>query len=203
MERNEKKFFDYHLILCGGNEMKIAKWFLPVLCALLMAGLFFAFPSCVGDDDDDDKAPEKEEEEQLPECEYEYPNAPAGEGTVQLNGLEWTTYDSGSDIDHNCALHYVADLEYDGKDDWRLPTINELAVLYDPEEPQGVDCKPQQAYIVSPFQISCFLMWTSLESSLADYYQAYSFIGPNTEGSAQDVEFDHTANIRVLAVRDL
>lgn len=182
--------------------MKIVNWLFLVLSIILIAGLFFVFPSCGDDDDDDDKAP-VEEEEELPECEYEYPDSPAGDGTVEMNGLEWTIYDSGDDIDHNCALHYVSDLVIDGKDDWRLPTIVELSVLYDPEEPQNVECKVQQAYIVKPFQLTCFLMWTSEESNMPDYYQAYSFIGPNTTGSAQDLEYDHTANMRVLAVRDM
>lgn len=189
--------------------MKVFAWLLPILSLALLLGLFCLFTACGGDESEDEEAePEDEEEEdQLPPCEYPYPSSPIGDGTVEINGLEWTAYDNGEDIDHNCAEHYVADLDYDGKDDWRLPTIAELAALYDSSDPQPVNCEEYQANINDAFVITCYLMWSNEEGEYpgTQGYKAYSFIGAEgqLEGSEQILEFDHRPNMRVLAVRDL
>ncbi len=45
-------------------------------------------------------------------------------------GLEWTQRDNGKDINWNNAMHYCSNLSTVGGG-WRLPSINELTLIYD------------------------------------------------------------------------
>ena len=58
------------------------------------------------------------------------------DGTVTDNrtGLMWATTDNGSPINWPSALYYCQKYNAGGHTDWRMPTIAELASLYDPEE---------------------------------------------------------------------
>ena len=49
-------------------------------------------------------------------------------------GLMWTKKDNGRDIDWPSAQRYCEGLELQGYSDWGLPTIEELAPLYDPKK---------------------------------------------------------------------
>lgn len=47
-------------------------------------------------------------------------------------GLMWSKSDNGADVDWDQAVLYSRNLRLGGYSDWRLPTIEELAALYDP-----------------------------------------------------------------------
>jgi hypothetical protein len=52
-------------------------------------------------------------------------------------GLMWTQQDNGSDVNWNQAIDYCRNLSLKGYSNWRLPTIYELAAIYD--KTQNVD----------------------------------------------------------------
>jgi hypothetical protein len=47
-------------------------------------------------------------------------------------GLMWTKNDNGSNVNWNQATDYCTKLQLAGYNDWRLPTIEELQGIYDP-----------------------------------------------------------------------
>ena len=181
--------------------MKAQKWMLLALIALLATAVFFCFGAC-GDDDDDDDDDDEQEEEELPECEYTFPSEPACTDTTEVNGLTWTVCDTGEDIDHFCATHYVSELSVAGSEDWRLPTIAELSALYDENNSQNVGCQNLPVQIMEPFVLSCGTIWSS-ETAPApgggDGAKYFTFFGI---GSEITINRDHRPNMRVLAVAD-
>ena len=58
-----------------------------------------------------------------------------GDGTVTdtKTGLMWAAKDNGIPISWPDSLKYCEDHKGGGHTDWRLPTLEELASLYDPE----------------------------------------------------------------------
>ncbi len=59
-----------------------------------------------------------------------------GDGTVSDNrtGLMWAAADNGIPINWMDAHSYCTSCRHGGYSDWRMPTVAELASLYDPEE---------------------------------------------------------------------
>ena len=59
-----------------------------------------------------------------------------GDGTVTdtKTGLMWAAKDNGNLINWPNALSYCQNYTVGGHTDWRMPTLSELASLYDPEE---------------------------------------------------------------------
>lgn len=183
--------------------MKMRSWLMLLILSVLVCGLFLFFEACGDDDEVIDEEEPAEEEEELPQCDKDYASAPVCNDIVEFGGLQWTQCDNGADIDHNCAVNYVADLTVGGNEDWRLPTIAELVELYNNENPQTVNCEVYMANIVTPFQITCLQMWSSQNGTIPDSSKSYSFLGSaqQTEGQAYDIEKDKSGNLRVLAVR--
>lgn len=56
-----------------------------------------------------------------------------GDGTVtdHATGLTWMQADSGTGMDWPSALEYAEELEFAGRDDWRLPNAKELQSIVD------------------------------------------------------------------------
>src|SRR5208337_2663443 len=52
--------------------------------------------------------------------------------TDPATGLMWTKKDTGSDVNWSQAMSYCSKLQLAGYSDWRLPTIDELQGIYDP-----------------------------------------------------------------------
>ena len=51
---------------------------------------------------------------------------------VDTSDLMWAGKDSGKEVNWGNAIKYCRDLRLAGYSDWRLPTINELRDIYDP-----------------------------------------------------------------------
>ena len=66
----------------------------------------------------------------------------------------WARTDNGTDIDWPSADAYCEKLPLAGYSDWRLPTIDELETLYDP----NVDARYK---IRSPFKLTACCPWSS------------------------------------------
>lgn len=72
-------------------------------------------------------------------------------------GLEWTRADNGYDIDWTDAKQFCAHLP--GK--WRLPTIAELAAVYERSKAAGASCGASRCDISGPFRLSAEWFWSA------------------------------------------
>lgn len=81
--------------------------------------------------------------------------------TVEIDGLEWVTTTSGQDLRWPDAIEYCEQLELAGFGDWRLPSMDELQSLHDPDAPEGIR---------SPFRLDTCCAWSgeSLEDREAE-----------------------------------
>ncbi len=80
---------------------------------------------------------------------------PASE-TARLGALEWMRSTNGVDLRWPDAEDYCRQLELGGHRDWRLPTMDELESLRDPNRPTGIR---------APLEITTCCLWsgTTLE----------------------------------------
>lgn len=72
-------------------------------------------------------------------------------------GLEWTRADNGYDIDWTHAKEFCTHLP--GK--WRLPTIDQLAAVYDRSMAAGASCGPSRCGISGLFRLSAEWFWSA------------------------------------------
>jgi hypothetical protein len=79
-----------------------------------------------------DKAAREQQEREQQERERIAREAPAGVWADIATGLMWTKKDNGSDVNWQQAMDYCRNLQLAGYSDWRLPTIDELQGIYDP-----------------------------------------------------------------------
>lgn len=77
--------------------------------------------------------------------------------TVVLGGVEWAMETNGAYIPWPDGVSYCEELELDGHDDWRLPSLAELEGLYDADAP---------AKIREPFGTDACCLWSN--ESLVD-----------------------------------
>jgi hypothetical protein len=92
-------------------------------------------------------------------------------GTVKdtSTGLMWASKDNGSDIDWQGAKKYCENYRGGGYTDWRMPTVAELAGLYDKNKtgykmecPMGSDPdRPLYIYTTRLIHLSCCCPWAS------------------------------------------
>jgi hypothetical protein len=91
----------------------------------------------------------------------------AADGTVRdaTTSRVWAQKDNGADIDFAGAKSYCDGLTLGGHDDWRLPTIEELAALYDEHVASPPTYlyrgKPYPLRMDSAFQLSAPGVWSS------------------------------------------
>jgi hypothetical protein len=64
-------------------------------------------------------------------------NTPTGAWKDPATWILWSMQDNGSDVDWKQAMDYCANLRLDGVSGWALPSIDELAGLYDPKQEGG------------------------------------------------------------------
>lgn len=79
--------------------------------------------------------------------------------TIALGELEWALDANGENIKWPEAVAYCADLELGGHSDWRLPTLEELENLHDPDAESGESIR-------GPFSIGDCCLWSG--ESLVD-----------------------------------
>ncbi len=96
------------------------------------------------------------------------------DGTVldTKTNLMWAAKDNGSDINWTKAKFYCEKYRGGGHTDWRMPTQNELAELYDKNKSRPVACE-RTAFIhltTELIDITCFRLWTSDTSGSAAAY---------------------------------
>ncbi len=91
-----------------------------------------------------------------PDAILEFLNAGLEEIIVvdKATGLMWTRRDNGEDIDWNDANEYAKRLRLGGHSDWRLPTIDELEKLYDPNGGNKYNIR-------KPFRLTGWWVWSS------------------------------------------
>ncbi|MBZ0272639.1 DUF1566 domain-containing protein [bacterium] len=87
------------------------KFRLSMVLAVLFLGFGFQVSCSCGDDDDDDD------------------DATGGTWTDSSSGLTWQDPPLGKSLNWEEAIEYCENLDLDGHDDWRLPTISELRSL--------------------------------------------------------------------------
>jgi hypothetical protein len=86
--------------------------------------------------------------------------------TAVIEGRLWATATNGADVPWAEADAYCRRSRLAGRDDWRLPTLDELGTLHDPA-PDGSGIKP-------PVRLDACCLWSS--TSLAER--------PDEQGSA-------------------
>ena len=85
------------------------------------------------------------------------------DGTVldTRTGLMWAAEDNGSDIDWPSAKKYCENFRGGGYSDWRMPTQEELAGLYDQSESRRALCGYDIHVATELIAISCYALWAS------------------------------------------
>ncbi len=86
--------------------------------------------------------------------------------------LMWTMQDNGNDIDWHDANEHAGQLKLGGYSDWRLPTLDELERLYDPQNKSSNKIR-------KPFRLTNVWVWSSTK-----------------EGSGSAWLFDFTNGVR-------
>jgi hypothetical protein len=83
-------------------------------------------------------------------------------GTVldTLTKLMWSAKDNGSDINWENAKSYCKNYRGGGHKDWRMPTQDELAGLYDGSKVYMVACGGD-VHITEFIRVSCYWAWAS------------------------------------------
>ncbi len=121
-----------------------------------------------------------------------------GDGTVldTRTGLQWAQCDNGSDIDWPGAKEYAENLTLGGYSDWRLPTRDELADLYDESNPAQTLTCGSLAHVPAGFDFSCSSHWASETRGLE---AAFVYFGSGVRGIFRPRGF--SSNDRVLPVR--
>jgi hypothetical protein len=89
--------------------------------------------------------------------------------TDPATGLMWTKKDNGYDLDLPKATNYCRNLQLDNHSDWRLPTIDELQGIYDPNANVNSYYRVKGNLQLSGWQ------WSSSQVSTSGREQAWTF----------------------------
>jgi hypothetical protein len=76
------------------------------------------------------------------------------------SGLMWVAKDNGSDINWQGAKSYCENYRGGGYTDWRMPTQDELAGLYDKAEGYKSACG-DEAHLTELIRLTCYWTWAS------------------------------------------
>ena len=84
------------------------------------------------------------------------------DGTVldRRKNLMWAAKDNGSDINWQGAKSYCENYRGGGYTDWRMPTQDELAGLYDKAESYKSACG-DDAHLTELIRLTCYWTWAS------------------------------------------
>jgi hypothetical protein len=78
----------------------------------------------------------------------------SNKGTVVIGSLMWTIEPNGQNVNRETANKYCQGVKLGGYADWRLPTIDELQAVYDPQATTAFRIK-------SPLQLKSCCLWSS------------------------------------------
>jgi hypothetical protein len=122
-----------------------------------------------------------------------------GNGTVldTKTNLMWAAKDNGTDVSWNGAKSYCENFFAGGYKDWRMPTNDELASLYDAGKSRPSPCYESFNIHAATdlIQTTCFATWSS-ETRGSDASQ-FNFVYGTQFWYLQS----HTYGIRALPVR--
>ncbi len=108
----------------------------------------------------------------------------------ESSALMWARKDNDRDIGWSAAGQYCKALKLDGFSDWRLPTIDELHVMYFDKNYFN-----RHARI---FTLG-YDFWSSTSGSSRDHAQAFGIMGG---GASEEASLDDTKVHRTLCVRN-
>jgi tetratricopeptide (TPR) repeat protein len=97
--------------------------------------------------------------------------------TDPVTGLKWIRQDNRSDVTWNQAKDYCASLTLDGYSNWRLPTIDELAAIYDTTNDSVDERRNLHYHIKGGIELSMAETWsgtTGRKSGEASYFSFYT-----------------------------
>lgn len=120
-----------------------------------------------------------------------------GDGTVTdtKTNLMWAQYDNLGNINWHDAKAYCEWIILSKYEDWRMPTIDELATLYDPNEKgYKADCG-DRVRVTPKIHLSCGWVWAKNPMTISAY--AFNF----ERGYRYTDRMVHKRNYRALPVR--
>jgi hypothetical protein len=113
----------------------------------------------------------------------------AGGWTDPATGLTWIQRDNGSDVNWDQAKAYCSNLRLGGYSDWRLPTIDELQGIYDPNA--------GDMHVKGNLKLSCNAQWSSTQGSAPGTAEYLYF----SNGERNSVRLSDRYRDRSLCVR--
>lgn len=121
------------------------------------------------------------------------------DGTVldTWTNLMWAARDNGSDISWAIAKSYCENHRGGGHEDWRMPTQEELAALYDSSRSATTACSPSQPVHMATelIRLSCLWAWAS---EVRDSYASGFFFADGSRGWPHQ---SASSRMRALPVR--
>jgi len=120
-------------------------------------------------------------------------------GTVldTKTNLMWAAKDGGNFITWLEAKYYCDNYRVGGYTDWRLPTLKELAALYDETKSYASDCGDgKDLHLTELIRLRCGWIW-SAKAGLSDAYYFLFYDGTDHRVSMTDFSY----NLHVLPVR--
>ena len=89
-------------------------------------------------------------------------------------GLEWLARDNDSEVDWHTAERFCRGVSRAGQSGWRLPTIDELAGLYDANA--NARCGDATCHIGAPIELTSAYQWSaSPQNSERRFYFDFRF----------------------------
>jgi hypothetical protein len=127
------------------------------------------------------------------------------DGTVldtQTN-LMWASKDNGGDIAWHHAKNYCENYRGGGYTDWRIPTQNELAGLYNKNKPRPMACETSYNNRVETalIDISCYYLWASETES--SFFRSTAACFSFFDGQRAFFRQSYNDYMRVLPVRSV
>lgn len=117
------------------------------------------------------------------------PEVPEGVYLDPETSLMWTVRDNAKDLNWPQANKYARQLRLGGYSNWRLPTIDKLEKLYDPQ-------KKSDYKIRKPFRLTCRFVWSwAKEGSRSAWFFSFG------DGKRYNVPVGYSCNYRALCVR--
>jgi hypothetical protein len=121
-------------------------------------------------------------------------------GTVldTKTNLMWADKDNGSTIKWAEAKSYCENYQAGGYTDWRMPTQDELAGLYDESKAYASDCGDgNNVHITQLIRLRCGWVWSSEEIGLINACYFLFYNGTQRWNSKSDLSY----SLRALPVR--